>query len=613
MDDRTRWLPVAAALGIAADALRRRSRTARLTVLPPDPANNPADADGRGFRFITAAGVEVDAATRAAATAYAVEQGLDVLDLVPARLDAARALELARRLDPAGYRRARLARGESAGHAVLVSEDVLRRAAPDRLADLSAAEMDALAVRLKRYAPVTTDVAVAPDLAPLPAAALTPRDRRTILRSRLHLDLPTHLTGVLAGLTGLALLTARRPRWGTAVLAASCAHPFLATAGTPLCPHDLRRFALLRPVAAPARWARTALAREEPNPDLPRLRARYRADLQGGTARFFCPPRTDCPWCGDEAVRPYLTSLDYQQRKPGTFRLGRCDSCGHVFQNPRLNDAGLDFYYRDYYDGIGAAEVERGFQLSGPHYRARAEMLRGHAVPRAWLDVGGGHGHFCNAARDIWPGTRFDALDFGSGIIEAERRGWVDLAHYGQFPDLADKLAGTYDVVSMHHYLEHTLDPLSELDAAARTLPAGGHLLIEVPDPESPVARLAGRWWHNWFQPQHLHLIPVDNLVNALVSRGFEPVAIERGPAHQNLDLLMVVVLLLNRLIPPHPDRPWTPAGLRRTRIAARVAVSVAGAPLLATAMAADQLAAPLIHRFGGANTYRVLARRVSR
>ena len=31
-------------------------------------------------------------------------------------------------------------------------------------------------------------------------------------------------------------------------------------------------------------------------------------------------------------------------------------------------------------------------------------MLRGHAVPRAWLDVGGGHGHFCNAV--IYPVIR---------------------------------------------------------------------------------------------------------------------------------------------------------------------------------------------------------------
>ncbi|MFC0038139.1 class I SAM-dependent methyltransferase [Actinomadura rayongensis] len=616
MDLRTRWTPAAVALGLVADGVWRRSRAARLNVLPPPARTDDAqaDEDAGDFRFVTAAGVDVDPATRAAALSHAAREGLDVLELVPAGLDTARALELLRRLDPASYRAARLARGETAGHAVVVRADVLRRARADDVLDrpdgLSPAELDALAVKLKRHAPTTTDVAVAPDLAARPAAAFTPRDRRAVLRTRWHLDLPTHLATVLGGFAAAALFAARRPGPAAAVLAAACAQPYLATAGTPLRPRDRGRFALLRPVAAPARWAQVALAREEQDPDLPRLRARYQNDLALGVERFLEPPRTDCPWCGSHSPRPYITSLDYQQRKPGTFRLDRCTSCGHVFQNPRLNEAGLEFYYRDYYDGIGEAEVERGFQLSGEHYRARAGMLRGRAVPRAWLDVGGGHGHFCNAARDIWPDTRFDALDFGSGIIEAERRGWVDLAHYGQFRDLADKLVGSYDVVSMHHYLEHTLDPLAELDAAARVLPAGGHLLIEVPDPESPVARLAKRWWHNWFQPQHLHFIPVDNLVEALAARGLRTVAVDRGTAHQHIDLLMVVMLMLNRVAPVHPDRPWAPPGRRLPRVAARVALTLAGTPLMVAAGTADQLARPFVHRFGGANTYRVLARK---
>jgi len=43
-------------------------------------------------------------------------------------------------------------------------------------------------------------------------------------------------------------------------------------------------------------------------------------------------------------------------------------------------------------------------------------------------------------------------------------------------------------------------------------LPAGGHLMIEIPDPECHLGRLLGRFWVPWFQPQHQHLLSVARL-----------------------------------------------------------------------------------------------------
>ncbi|MFG2001129.1 methyltransferase domain-containing protein [Spirillospora sp. NPDC048911] len=607
---RLRSILLATAFGLGADAVWRRTRAARLRPLPS--SGGPVADE---HCFVTAAGVVLDEETRRAASTYATGQRLDVLDLVPAGLDCARALELARRVEPDTYRAARLARGVGGGHAMLVTADVAERAKITRFAGLDAAEMEELAVRLKTYAPVGTDLAVAGRIAPVGCSAA---ERRTILRGRWPSDLPEYLSGNLLGLavlsTGVAWALASRRKGdaaaAAAVLVATCAQPVLATAGTPLRPHDLAGFSLLRPVTALVRWVRVAAQREEPDPEMPRLRRQYAAELAEKADTFVEPRRTDCPWCGGTDLRRLVTSGDHQHHRPGVFILDKCRDCGHVFQNPRLSSAGLEFHYRDFYDGPGGPEVERGFRLAAPHYRDRARMVRGHTEPEAWLDVGGGHGHFCNAARDVWPQTRFDALDMSVSIKEAEERGWIDGGHLGFFPDLADKLAGAYDVVSMHHYLEHTVDPYAELDAAATVLAPGGHLLIEVPDPEWIVGRVAGRWWHAWFQPQHLNFVPLGNLVDALADRGLETVAVERGPAHQPVDFLMIVMMLAHRLV-PDPAKPWRTERHPRLRRALRAGVYLAAGPAMFVGASADQLLAPLIKRGPRSNTYRVLARRV--
>lgn len=92
--------------------------------------------------------------------------------------------------------------------------------------------------------------------------------------------------------------------------------------------------------------------------------------------------------------------------------------------------------------------------------RARA-LLPFDDSPKNWLDVGTGHGHFCEAARGVHTGTTFDGLDFTDGAELAERAGRVERGYRGSFTELAPELAAHYDVVSMFHYLEHSTEPRS--------------------------------------------------------------------------------------------------------------------------------------------------------
>lgn len=340
-------------------------------------------------------------------------------------------------------------------------------------------------------------------------------------------------------------------------------------------------------------------------------RTYYQAELAAGIERFFEPRRESCPWCGSTDLSIRLRTPDLLQHKPGRFTLEQCGTCCHIFQNPRLSPAGLDFYYRDFYDGFGQQLAERLMKMQVPSFLGRAEMLRPFTTPKAWLDVGTGHGHFCQFARKVWSKTVFDGLDQSGSVEEAQRRGWLHRGYRGEFVRLADELTDRYDVVSMNHYLEHTREPFDELDTAAKVILPDGYLLIEVPDPEFWLGRIFGRFWMPWFQPQHQHMIPLGNLRGALVDRGFTLVAVQREEAHHSPDLTCSLVLVLNALA-ADPRLPWlatAPTGLVRLR---PTAVWAAGMPLLAGAYLIDKLLNRLDRRLHRGNAYRVLARKNS-
>ncbi|MEU5418350.1 class I SAM-dependent methyltransferase [Streptomyces sp. NPDC020667] len=344
--------------------------------------------------------------------------------------------------------------------------------------------------------------------------------------------------------------------------------------------------------------------------EVAQLRVGYQRELADGTDRFHGPKSTTCPWCGSSRLRTRLRTTDLIQRKPGTFVLDQCRDCSHSFQNPRLTAEGLAFYYRDFYDGLGAAGAEMLFGRKGSRkrYEASARALLPFGPSRRWLDVGTGHGHFPEAAGTVHPDTVFDGLDLGEGVDEGARHGRIAEAHRGLLTELAPKLEGRYDTVSMFHYLEHTTDPRAELTAARTVLAPGGHLIIEVPDPESAMSAVLGRWWLPYFQPQHLHLMPLANLHRALEELGYTVVATARREPHIAADLIAAAALLLNRVLPTADD-PWHPQPPNDLQRKARKAMFWSAVPALVGVYGLEQLLTPLLRRTRFSNAYRIVAR----
>jgi SAM-dependent methyltransferase len=588
-------------VALVGNGLRLRRRLTALPVLGEAATGDGDDgADLADYVVVQVEGLDVPPRTLAASVAHLRATGLEAVDLLPGDLPVEELLDHLRIADPVRLRENPIFLAFGVGQAVVLTRGLAERA------EIVAGQVDTVDVRraftqAKRYAPHGVDQVVAPGLRSRP---LLVDENLSVWRTQYGRPLPIVASTRVGPALGAAVALSGGALAGLGVAAATGVQPAVVTAGTDVRPRD--RWSVgagaARVVGIVVRLARSARGGWRPaHPahtdrqfiEDERARA-YAADLERGVDRFLGSRRDDCPVCGSTAIRLRLRAPDMIQCKQGMFRVDACDECGTTFQNPRLTPEGLAFYYRDFYDGSGEMDTEMMFSADWPLYQRRAHLVDGFGEPRRWLDVGGGHGHFCLVASSEYPGTRFELLDQPVPVTEALRRGWAADAHGEDFPKAAEWLGCSYDVVSMFHYLEHTTDPLAELDAAERVLLPGGHLIVEVPAPDCRPASWFGWAWGPWMQPQHLHLLPLDTLVDQLERRGFEVVHADRRAPRQPWDASWASFQLITRLV-PGPNAPWTVPRSRAHRMA-RLAGLAAGAPLMAAALLVDHVViAPLV------------------
>lgn len=135
----------------------------------------------------------------------------------------------------------------------------------------------------------------------------------------------------------------------------------------------------------------------------------------------------------------------------------------------------------------------------------------------AILDVGCGGGDLLKGLRNLGF-TNLAGLDkFISGETHETgltiRRGEIT------------ELRGTYDLIMMHHSLEHVPDPASTLRHLASLLAPGGTLLIRVPLGDCAAWREYGVDWYQLDAPRHLYLPSVKGMTALAASANLEVAA----------------------------------------------------------------------------------------
>lgn len=195
-----------------------------------------------------------------------------------------------------------------------------------------------------------------------------------------------------------------------------------------------------------------------------------------------------------------------------------CDTCGHMFTNPRPTTEELErFYKQEYRVSYKAAWApkKRHVLRSG---RVALERL-GYLAPLLpkggqILDLGSGGGEMLYILRSLG----FEA----SGIEPNEGYGRHSRDTLGlpvQLGTLAEVVVpeASQDVVTAFHVLEHLENPVGVLNTLAGWLKPGGWMMIEVPNAESRC-----QWPASRYHLAHIHHFSAATLCQAGWRAGLE-------------------------------------------------------------------------------------------
>lgn len=276
-----------------------------------------------------------------------------------------------------------------------------------------------------------------------------------------------------------------------------------------------------------------------------------------------------CPGCGGGEYAPVLESGNPSlgpAMSSMRFRVVRCNGCGLHYTNPRPRLDSLGRFYPDEYSPYQvekqAQKIQAG-QASDPPTIRRLVLRHAFGAPhlkprgiRRWL----AGAIMCFRAPEWfgfgvpWRG-RGRLLDFGCGsgkfLRRMSRLGWdctgIDfsptaVAAAGSIPGVRALLgtlphpelaAGSFDVVTLRHALEHVPDPREILHQAWNLLDAGGLLLIQVPNFDSFDIHRFGEYALPLDLPRHLTHFTCPTLGDMLQREGMSSIDV-RQRAHAN-------------------------------------------------------------------------------
>lgn len=229
-----------------------------------------------------------------------------------------------------------------------------------------------------------------------------------------------------------------------------------------------------------------------------------------------------CRICGGRDAETMASRIrDWEYGASGEYEQRRCRGCGVAQLHPFPSLDELKRAYEVDYHGYAAASSKGVlYSLLFALHNARFERGIRRLLPPGSrvLDVGCGSGELLSKLRNIGLND-LHGIDFSPKAVAMAAERGIKIFQ-GIFADFQSE-PSAFDAIFMNNYLEHTLDPMAELERAATLLRPGGLLIGEVPNFKSIDRLLFGRFWGGNHVPRHTYQFDRASLGRLLQRTGF--------------------------------------------------------------------------------------------
>ncbi len=240
-----------------------------------------------------------------------------------------------------------------------------------------------------------------------------------------------------------------------------------------------------------------------------------------------------CPVCGGLAFKKialFSVPSRYDKKK---YPLYKCLGCKLVRPRPLPYNELTKFYIYDeegltkcYDPAVRKIDFDsREYKDYFKNFKTYARYIKKLGIKGRHLDIGCGSGHLLQISKEI--GLDAEGIELNPGIARA-------LCEAG-FKASTDEIyspgysAGTYDLVTMNHVLEHIDDLQPFIERARHLLNDNGHIILAVPYIYGLMPRILRTFWYGHGHGQHLNLFSVRSLRALFERNGFKLTVTEVG------------------------------------------------------------------------------------
>jgi SAM-dependent methyltransferase len=225
----------------------------------------------------------------------------------------------------------------------------------------------------------------------------------------------------------------------------------------------------------------------------------------------------DCVYCGSTKHKEIYSN------QPS--RVVECEDCGLVFFNPQPSMEYLKDYYSSQSGYMASIEENlKSFEAEPTSWQDTTNWIlykvfrhikeeKGQRL----LDIGSAYGFFLIFAKER--GLDVCGLEISTESSKYARQKGIEVWNTPLLK--ADLPQDSFDIITMNNVLEHTLNPMAEVEKVYSLLRQQGVIYVGVPNFDSLVSRVDGFYWKMKSWPNHLYYFTPETLRRMLVKAGF--------------------------------------------------------------------------------------------